>query len=51
MAAVRTAWPRAPGTWPATAYAAPSEACAAAAAPRGSTAGRLAVSREPYSDA
>ncbi len=55
VAAVWTAWPRAvwpaPATWPATAYAAPSDWCAVAAAARGSPAGRLAASREPYSDA
>ena len=35
----------------AAAYAAPSDWCAMAETPCGSPAGRLAVSREPYSDA
>ena len=55
LAAVWMAWPRAPCpaalTWSAAAYAAPSDWCAMAETPCGSPAGRLAVSREPYSDA
>src|SRR6185312_6109502 len=46
----RTGWPRA-AIWPAATYAAPTDWCAIAAARPGTLAGRVAVSRDPYTDA
>src|SRR4029077_6706359 len=51
VAAVWGTRPRAAGSWPDTPYAAPSDWCAMSETRAGSPVGRVAVSRDPYSDA